>query len=482
MVKDGEVESALPVFVLDPDLFGVTPFGSPKTGPFRAKFLLESVLDLKERLRGLASDLLVLTGRPEDQLLDVVRRTGSKVVLTEQKVTDEEQRANSRVRSALGGEGARLAEIWGNTLYHIDDVPFDRKLHDLPSVFTPFRNKCEESSSVRSPKGAPERGSLPLPVELPGLDFVPSWGDLPGEATLKEPEEHKRSAFTVRGGEEAALARLKHYLWDTDMVRKYFDVRNGMLGTEYSTKLSASLALGCISARRIHHEIRKYEEQRTKNKSTYWVIFELIWRDFFCFFAKRHGSRIFQPCGLLQKDQTWSLDQEALQRWKDGQTGWPLVDANMRELKETGWMSNRGRQNVASYLALDLGLDWRAGADHFESFLVDYDAASNWGNWVAAAGLTGGRINKFNITKQGNDYDKGGEYVRAWVPELRSLTGPRVHEPWKGQRVAGYPERLRADDVEEGKAFSPLRRRPGDEPTKQPGRVRSRMKRPPRRR
>jgi deoxyribodipyrimidine photo-lyase len=124
---------------------------------------------------------------------------------------------------------------------------------------------------------------------------------------------------------------------------------------------------------------------------------------------------------MWQSAPQWREDEEALTRWKQGNTGMPLVDANMRELAATGWMSNRGRQNVASYLILDLGIDWRRGADHFESLLLDYDTASNWGNWVAAAGLTGGRVNKFNITKQSRDYDASGDYLRAWLPELAQV-------------------------------------------------------------
>lgn len=103
----------------------------------------------------------------------------------------------------------------------------------------------------------------------------------------------------------------------------------------------------------------------------------------------------------------------------------------MRELLATGWMSNRGRQNVASYLTLDLGLDWRVGADHFESLLLDHDPCSNYGNWNAAAGLTGGRVNKFNIVKQSKDYDVDGDYIRHWLPELKDVPAPLVFEPWK---------------------------------------------------
>merc|ERR1719336_2800108 len=107
----------------------------------------------------------------------------------------------------------------------------------------------------------------------------------------------------------------------------------------------------------------------------------------------KHGNKIFLVDGPARKNQSWKKDLALFERWKTGRTGIPLVDANMRELAQTGFMSNRGRQNVASYLALTLGLDWRLGAEHFETTLIDYDPASNWGTWVAAAGATGGRIN-----------------------------------------------------------------------------------------
>jgi len=156
------------------------------------------------------------------------------------------------------------------------------------------------------------------------------------------------------------------------------------------------------------------------------------------FSAKKHGNKVFFPSGItgsvggvpVQNLPHWgSTDPEAFQRWVQGQTGYPLVDANMREMAMTGYMSNRGRQNVASFLIHDMGHDWRAGARYFESVLLDYDVASNWGNWVAAAGLTGGRVNRFNILKQSKDYDASGEYVRHWVPELRALPPSLVHNP-----------------------------------------------------
>jgi deoxyribodipyrimidine photo-lyase len=130
---------------------------------------------------------------------------------------------------------------------------------------------------------------------------------------------------------------------------------------------------------------------------------------------------------------------QVFDRWKQGCTGMPLVDANMRELRATGFMSNRGRQNVASYLVLDLGVDWRLGADWFEHLLIDHDVTSNWGNWLSAAGLTGGRINRFNILKQSKDYDEDGEYVRTWLPELQKVPKAFVHEP------ASMPQAIQDD-------------------------------------
>lgn len=193
-------------------------------------------------------------------------------------------------------------------------------------------------------------------------------------------------------------------------------MQNGMLGEGYSSKLSPWLALGCISPRRIWSEAQRYEtERRIKNKSTYWLIFELTWRDFFIYMALSQGDKIFVPGGVTGDRTPWRGSPDKLERWKEGKTGDPLVDANMRELGATGFMSNRGRQNVASFLIFDLGVDWRYGAAHFEEYLLDYDPCSNWGNWVAAAGLTGQRINKFNTKKQLSDYDPQREYVNHWL-------------------------------------------------------------------
>jgi len=323
-----------------------------------------------------------------------------------------------------------------STMYHPDDLPYPNigRLHNL---FTPFREKVEKEATPRNQAPTPNRGDLPLPASKASLqspaasfDALPSLSDL----GIPEPVDDPRAVMRFQGGETAALARLKHYLWDTDCLAKYFETRNGMIGPDYSSKFSPWLAHGCLSPTLVAEECAKYEHERVKNKSTYWLVFELLWRDFFRFFALKHDTAIFLPGGIAGEHPEWTKGHEAeekVRRWKAGQTGLPLVDANMRELAATGFMSNRGRQNVASYLALDLNIDWRIGADHFESLLLDYDVASNWGNWIFAAGLTGKRVSQFNIVKQSKDYDPNGEYARLWCPELAKVPNQYIHTPWE---------------------------------------------------
>ena len=213
---------------------------------------------------------------------------------------------------------------------------------------------------VRPPRPTPDRFD-PLPEGLdPGA--IPTLEEL----RLRPASKDERAALDFVGGETAALKRLRHYLWDSDRVARYKSTRNGLLGADYSTKFAPWLAQGSLSPRTVYHEVKRYERERTKNDSTYWVIFELLWRDFFRFTAERHGNALFRPEGLRDEHRRWKRDRDALERWIDGRTGDDFVDANMRELAATGFMSNRGRQNAASYLAHDLGVDWTWGAQWFE--------------------------------------------------------------------------------------------------------------------
>ena len=159
-----------------------------------------------------------------------------------------------------------------------------------------------------------------------------------------------------------------------------------------------------------------------KNESTYWLIFELIWRDFFKYISLKHQNDIFKIGGILKKEYEWKQNSELLQQWINGETKSSFVNANMLEIKHTGWMSNRGRQNVASYFAKTMEMDWRLGAAYFESMLIDYDVHSNYGNWMYVAGVGNDPRNRtFNVERQAAHYDRNGSFQRHWLQEKLPL-------------------------------------------------------------
>lgn len=415
--RDGEV---LPVYVFDEEQFRETRYGFPKTGSHRAKFLIESVDGLRQSLRKRGGDLIVRKGNPEEAIADLVKQIGADRLWFHGEVTSEETEREEAVTKAAG---VKFRRFWGHAMYHRDDLPFD--LLTIPDQFTQFRKKVEKKSRVRDP--LPVLESMKTPdVDDPGE--IPSLEDLGLEPT--EPSD--RSVFLLRGGEKDAWRRLKHYFYDSDQLRDYKFTRNGLLGADYSSKFSPWLAHGCISARSIHAEVERYENEVHKNVSTYWMKFELIWRDFFRYSAVKYGSRIFFLGGIQGKKLQKDTDPGQFRLWADGKTGIPFVDANMIELKESGFMSNRGRQNVASFLAQNMNFDWRWGAAWFESQLLDYDVCSNWGNWAYNATVGHDPRNRyFNILKQADNYDKKGEYVRHWLPELKQVPTEVIHEPHK---------------------------------------------------
>ncbi|MFQ4140208.1 DASH family cryptochrome [Nodosilinea sp. PGN35] len=418
----------LPLYCFDPRQFGQTAFGFPKTGAYRAQFLLESVADLRRSLQTLGSDLVIWVGQPEEVIPELVKAHGIDTVYWHEEVTSEELQVEQTLESKLAAMGCATEVYWGATLYHPDNLPFD--IGRLPEVFTQFRKKVEHHSTVDV--------ALPTPKKMPPLPPV-DLGEMPTLADfgLEPPLPDRRAVLTFAGGETAGLARLHHYVWEADCLRRYKETRNGMVGADYSSKLSAWLALGCLSPRKVYKTVQAYEAERIRNDSTYWLIFELLWRDYFRFVGAKHGDRIFYPSGLRGLLIDWQQDWPRFDAWREGKTGFPLVDANMRELACSGFMSNRGRQNVASFLTKNLGIDWRMGAEWFESLLIDYDPCSNYGNWNYTAGVGNDArgFRYFNIPKQAKDYDPEGRYVKHWLPELSDVPAAKVHQPWTLQPV-----------------------------------------------
>ncbi len=401
-------DEVIPVYCFDDSHFETTSFGFKKTGSFRAQFFLEALQDLDKNLRGAGSGLIIVKGKPEVEIPQIVIQYNASKVFAKREVAYEEKQVEQLVQKELFKLRCEFETFSTSTLYHAEDLPFSIK--DIPDVFTNFRKKIEKDATIRSIYDKPSVINSPnIPVSL-----YPTLKDLDLEFTSMD----SRAAIQFKGGETEANHRLNHYFFETQCISNYKETRNGLIGANYSSKFSAWLALGCISPRFIYHELKKYEEKYGANESTYWLVFELLWRDFFRFMFKKHQSKMFLPSGITsEKEIPKSVSEKLLHQWINGTTKEDFINANMIELRLTGFMSNRGRQNVASYFCNDLKLDWRYGAAYFEQQLVDYDECSNWGNWAYIAGVGNDpRENRyFNIEKQATVYDKNRKYRNLWL-------------------------------------------------------------------
>ena len=418
-----ECDEVIPLYIFDREYLHREEFGSHKFGSKRVNFLLESLHDLKKSLKSIGGNLVVEVGKPEEVIEKLAAENDADSLYAHKEVTSEEIEQEEAVKKAMKPFGY-CHFFYGHSLFHPEDIPFE--LENIPDVFSNFRKKCEKYAEVRPLFPIPGKIGIPENVEAAQIPSLSELGF--SEETISE-----KAAIEFHGGEREARKRLEKYFWETENLSKYKYTRNGLLGEGYSSKFSAWLSCGCISPRMIYSEVKRYEKSVKKNVSTYWMIFELIWRDYFRYVAMKYGNRLFFSRGIKDEETDWTVDEEKLEAWKHGETGVPFIDANMRELNETGFMSNRGRQNVASYLVKDLKQDWRYGAAYFEEKLIDYDVTSNWGNWAYVSGVGNDpRQNRyFNVLSQAKRYDEKGEFVKHWLPKLGSVDKEFVHQPWK---------------------------------------------------
>lgn len=410
LVKASLGGQVIGVYCFDPLYFEPGDFGFKKTERFRAKFLIESVKELRDNLKKHNIPLFVYVGKLSECISELIKEQKINNVFLQKEWTRDETSILDSVKKSVS-EHVNFHEFYDQFLFHPEDIPYTT-FKNIPEVFTDFRKKCEKFYKVR-------------PVQkfekiFPKSNFVetdtriPSFSDL----GLRNPLTDNRTAFPFQGGESQAIKRINDYFWETHKLANYKKTRNGMLGPDYSSKLSAWLANGSISPRNIYWEVKKFEQEIEKNEDTYWLIFELIWRDFFKYISLKHRSKIFQVQGILNKQYNWNLESKALNQWVSANTDHAFINANMKELAATGWMSNRGRQNVASYWAKEMKQDWRYGAAYFESMLIDYDVHSNWGNWMYVSGVGNDpRDRKFNPSLQAERYDPKGNYQRLWLQE-----------------------------------------------------------------
>lgn len=400
-----ENDEVIPLFCWDVAYMNSEQLGFNRMGKIRRGFLQKVLEDLQQSLKSIGGYLLVKKGNQADVIQELLSRYAIFKVYTKKQVGIEEKRENERLKSLLLTKSVDFEEYSTSTMYHPSDLPFS--MSSIPEVFTKFRKIVEKEASVRQPLSAPKAITCPIISN-----------DLQELNSLKETIKlDKRNSLPKMGGESVALAHLSYYLFEAQHILHYKETRNQLLGIEFSSKLSHWLALGCLSPKFIYHEVKRFEQEVKENDSTYWLIFELLWRDFFRFSFKKHPLAYYQLHGILgESDRKPTRNKQAIDSWINGETQNDFVNAAMKELKATGWTSNRMRQIVASYFIYDLEQDWRVGAAYFESQLIDYDVSSNWGNWAYIAGVgndpRAGR--KFNTEKQEEQYDKEKRYQKIW--------------------------------------------------------------------
>ncbi len=397
-----ECDEVLCVYFLEPRTWNSIAEPS-RMGSIRAKFILESLLELEGDIQELGGTMEFIQGRAVDEIPRILQSYGADRCYAQKEDAWEEIE-----QEHLLADQINLILSGGRGIWEECDLPF--ALNDLPAVFSSFRRKVEKKMQIRSlfPPPRSMACSWETKTELPTLTSL----------GFEEYSIDERAVLDFRGGAKVAKKWMNQWIWERDCLKEYKETRNGMVGADYSCKLSPWLSIGCISAVEVYWEIKKYESERVANESTYWLFFELLWREFFRFVARRYGAQIFQRNGIKDFEEKMTLgDPKTFQRWKEGRTPNAFVNANMIELAKTGWMSNRGRQNVASYLVHDLGQDWLAGARHFEEHLIDYDPCSNYGNWMYLGGVGNDpRPNRaFNLEKQAEYYDPDQEFRKLWL-------------------------------------------------------------------
>lgn len=417
-----ECEELLFCYCMEETTFQKRNYGFRKADIIRYKFLQQCVVDLKDRLESLKCHLIIGEISAVQMLPKLVDAYQITDIYAEEEYASEELNLIENVKKVL--PKTKFHFTWGKTLYHKDDIPFT--IGKIPLT----------SKAYRIPTGqqAEPRNRFDYPTNLKGIKGIES-NEFPSYETYGfNKTEYDRANPFVAGGETAALERLEYYTFKSELLTGYRWSRNKSDGLDYSSKFSPYLALGCISPREIYEKVKDYEAKIKKNQSTWWLIFELVWRDYFTFKSMRFGNALFQSKGYKNKDVDWEIDPLKFERWCLGTTGIPFIDAHMRQLNETGYMSNRGRVNCASYFVHDLRIDWRWGAAYFESKLIDYDVSSNWMNWHTQAF----EIWYTNPVHQSNKY-KAQQFIRKWIPELQDKNDLEVLIPWEFD-IPAYPK------------------------------------------
>ncbi|MBQ4847505.1 DASH family cryptochrome [Pseudoalteromonas sp. MMG005] len=311
----------------------------------------------------------------------------------------------TKVWKKLQATFTKVEFLSDNTSHLFDEIQLPFSLAELPKTFSGFRKLIEKEAFITTLQAQKPTLVHHLPPAPVALYF-----------SLPEIISNGNNPYYC-GGESNAQRHLARY-FDSSSASSYKLTRNALQGDDFSTRFSPYLSHGAIGPHQILHALRQYEALNGHNESTYWIYFELLWREYFRWYSAQHQTALFRFSGVSQTTPLTSFYAQRFAAWCNANTPSPFINALMNELNVTGWLSNRGRQIVASYLINEMQLDWRYGAAYFEQCLIDYDVASNWGNWQYIAGVgadvKGGR--HFNIEKQAKLYDPYDEYTQTWSP------------------------------------------------------------------
>lgn len=396
----------IPVFILE-DLWYDTGFylGFPRTGDKRKQFLAESLLNLQRNLQDRGSNLLMLKGAAKEIVPKLVDHFKAQKVVAQKEAAWEEINIERQIAGKV-----QLDLFWGSMLYQPDQVDFP--VEKSPFYYTKFKNKVLEQPFSPSPVSTPEN------IPSSAMESVPD-----SFQTFNPDKFIVSEEALFKGGESEGLNRMETYFTERG-PQHYSETRNQLQGQNFSSKLGSWLANGTLSPRLFFSRLKEEQEEHPEKKENIQPLLEqLIWRDYFRFLFLRYGRKLFTVRGLRKTEPSMYDDIEAFEKWKNGKTGQPLIDALMNELNKTGFMSNRGRMLVSFYLSKEMQVNWQWGAAWFENQLIDYDVYCNYGNWAYQSGRgTDSRVNrKFNLQTQARKFDPKGAFVKKWNPDNKNL-------------------------------------------------------------
>ena len=406
-----EATHVLPLFVFDDSILR-----RKNLSPNRMTFLIDSLRNLDSSLQKLGSNLFIRRGNWVTEITKIANNVASKKIYISDDVSGL---ASQRIKS-LEQQGILndFEVILCPGVSVVDPgflAPSDGKEY---KVFTPYYRRWLET---------PWRKPFKTPAQLTKIELKNRSFDL-----LDSLDQKSQSTLLFRGGEEEGITRLN--TWIKEELVNYEEGRNDLAG-DRTSHLSSYLHLGCLSPLEVALEALEYGGEP--------FVRQLCWRDFYLQILKERPDSSRKD--YRDRQYRWNHDPEALEAWKLGKTGFPIVDAGMRQLLAEGFMHNRTRMIVASFLTKDLHLDWREGANHFMQYLIDGDVASNQLNWqwVAGTGTDSNPHRIFNPTRQSERFDPKGSYIRKWVPELRTLSDKEIHNPEiQIRQENSYPEAI----------------------------------------